>query len=73
MECGLLQFLIDIRKSVFCPMNQQPVLHNLKLFVGESYPVAEKLYKKGFYIPSGVAITEAQIEHVIKAVIEVLG
>jgi perosamine synthetase len=54
-------------------MNQQPVLHNLKLFVGESYPVAEKLYKKGFYIPSGVAITEAQIEHVIKAVIEVLG
>jgi len=59
-------------RPFFCPMHQQPVLQNMGLFKGESYPVAENFYKQGFYIPSGMALTEQQIERVAETVIEVL-
>jgi len=59
-------------RPFFCPMNMQPVLRNMRLFGGESYPVAERLYQRGFYIPSGMALTEEQINRVIEAVKEVL-
>lgn len=59
-------------RPFFCPMNMQPVLGDMGLFNGESYPVADKLYQRGFYIPSGLALTEHQIDRVIHALIEVL-
>lgn len=59
-------------RPFFCPMNQQPVLREMGFFLNESYPVADRLYKQGFYIPSGVALTPKQITHVIKKLIEVL-
>ena len=43
------------------------------LFRGETYPVAERLADRGFYIPSGMALTEAQIDQVAATVREVLG
>ena len=60
-------------RPFFCPMHQQPVLRDRGLFDGETYPVAEKLYQQGFYIPSGMALTDEKIELVAKAVWEVLG
>ena len=60
-------------RPFFYPLNQQPVLRRLGLFHGETYPVAEKLYQRGFYIPSGLALTEENIDSVSKAVWEVLG
>lgn len=42
------------------------------LFKDESHPVAERIARRGFYIPSGMALTEAQIEEVVQAVREVL-
>ncbi len=59
-------------RPFFYPMHQQPVLARLGLFTGESYPVAERLYRKGFYIPSGLALTEEQMVRVAEAVREVL-
>jgi perosamine synthetase len=59
-------------RPFFCPMHMQPVLRRMGLFVGESYPVAEKLYRQGFYIPSGLALTDGQMDQVIAAVREVL-
>jgi len=59
-------------RPFFCPMHQQPVLKSRGLFAGESYPVAERLYRRGFYIPSGLALTEAQMVRVAEAVHEVL-
>lgn len=59
----LLKLGIDSR-PFFCPMHQQPVLKKLEMFMGEKYPVAERLYNRGFYIPSGLALTEKQIERV---------
>jgi perosamine synthetase len=59
-------------RPFFCPMNEQPVLKERGLFAGESYPVAERLYRNGFYIPSGLALTEAQMVRVAQAVREIL-
>jgi perosamine synthetase len=59
-------------RPFFCPMHMQPVLKGMGFFAGESYPVAERLYRKGFYIPSGMALTAEQMEKVAKALREVL-
>ena len=45
----------------FFPMHQQPILKKLGFFKDEKYPISEKMYKKGFYIPSGLALNEEQI------------
>ena len=59
-------------RPFFCPMNQQPVLREMGFFLNESYPVAERLYKQGFYVPSGMALTSEHINHVTKKLIEAL-
>lgn len=51
-------------RPFFYPMHKQPVLQRMGFFSGESYPVAERLYRQGFYIPSGLALTEGQMERV---------
>lgn len=58
-------------RPFFFPMHQQPVLRKLGLFEGESYPVAERLYRRGFYIPSGLALTDEQIQYVSDALKQV--
>ena len=59
-------------RPFFYPMHQQPVFKRMGLFVNEVYPNAAKLYERGFYIPSGLALTEAQIQEVSKAMHEVI-
>lgn len=54
-------------RPFFWPMHEQPVFQRMGLFAGESYPVAERLARRGFYVPSGMALTEAQIDTVIGA------
>jgi perosamine synthetase len=55
-------------RPFFWPMHEQPVFHKIGLFKDESYHAAERLSRKGFYIPSGIALTEEQIERVAEAV-----
>jgi len=52
-------------RPFFWPMHEQPVFRKMGLFAGESYPVAERLARRGFYVPSGMALTERQIDTVI--------
>ncbi len=54
-------------RPFFYPMHQQPVLRRQGLFKNESYPVAERMYRFGFYLPSGLAITDGDIEQVADA------
>lgn len=68
---GLSQYGIGTR-PFFYPMHMQPVFKKMGLFSNEEYPNASKLYEKGFYIPSGIAITEEQIIEVSNALHEVL-
>jgi perosamine synthetase len=59
-------------RHFFYPMNKQPVFTRRGLFAGESYPVAESLAERGFYIPSGLAITRKQQEDVAQAIKEIM-
>ena len=59
-------------RPFFLGMHEQPVLHKRGLFVEESYPVAERLARRGLYLPSGLALTEEQLTRVSEAVHEVL-
>jgi perosamine synthetase len=59
-------------RPFFWPMHQQPVLTKRGLFAGEAYPVAERIARRGFYIPSGLALTDAQLERAAATVKEVL-
>lgn len=53
-------------RPFFWPIHEQPVFKKMGLFENESCPVSEKISRRGFYIPSGMAITERQIECVAK-------
>ena len=55
-------------RHFFYPLHLQPAYRKLGLFEGESYPVAENLAKKGFYIPAGMGITDEQIKEVAECV-----
>jgi perosamine synthetase len=58
---------IDTR-PFFLGMHEQPVLRQRKLFAGESYPVTECLARRGLYLPTGLRLTEADIDAVSSAV-----
>jgi perosamine synthetase len=55
-------------RPFFWPMHRQPVFQKMGLFHDETYPAAENLSQRGFYIPSGVTLTDRQIETVSQAV-----
>ena len=42
------------------------------LLRGESHPVSERIARRGFYIPSGLALTEEQMVQVAVAVRAIL-
>ena len=52
-------------RPFFFPMNMQPVLKKMGLFLNQSYPVAEKIAVCGFYLPSGLGLVEKQIFTVV--------
>jgi len=55
-------------RPFFWPMHEQPVFRKMNLFAGESHPIAERIARRGFYIPSGLALTGDQGLRVAKAV-----
>jgi perosamine synthetase len=59
-------------RPFFWPMHEQPVFRKRGLFANETHPNAERLARRGFYLPSGLALTEAQIERVVAAVREIM-
>jgi perosamine synthetase len=48
-------------RPFFWPLHQQPVFRKLGLFSGERCPIAERLARRGFYLPSGLALREDQV------------
>jgi len=60
---------IDSR-DFFYPPDSQPVLAELGVKLG-SYPVCRLVSETGLYLPSGLAITDAQIAQVCQAIREV--
>ncbi|MFZ0608373.1 MAG: DegT/DnrJ/EryC1/StrS family aminotransferase [Xanthobacteraceae bacterium] len=59
-------------RPFFWPMHEQPVLRRMGLFDGVRCPVAERLGRRGFYVPSGVALEREQAESVARGLRQIL-
>lgn len=55
-------------RTFFWCMHEQPVYTKAGMYKDEKYPNAEFLARKGFYIPSGLALTQEQMHQVAEAV-----
>jgi perosamine synthetase len=55
-------------RPFFWPMHEQPVLRRMGYFENLHCPVSERLARRGFYLPSGLALTKEQAEQVADAV-----
>jgi perosamine synthetase len=58
-------------RPFFWPMHEQPVYKAMGMFGGECHPHSERIARRGFYLPSGLALTDEQLERVAAAVKEV--
>lgn len=58
-------------RPFFWPMHEQPVFQRMGLFVGESHPAAERIARRGFYLPSGLSLLDEQIVRVADAMAQV--
>ena len=63
----LSQQKIGTRPFFWC-MHEQPVFQKMGLFKNEKYPVAEKLARNGFYLPSGLGLSEEEVSAVFLAI-----
>lgn len=59
-------------RPFFWPMNEQPVLRGMGLFGNDQCPVSSNIARRGFYLPSGLALSESQIHTVAGIVREIL-
>lgn len=59
-------------RPFFLGIHEQPVYTDQGLFKDEQYPIAERIARQGLYLPSGLTITEAQIDKVCQAVEKIL-
>lgn len=60
-------------RPFFLGMHEQPVFHDMGLFSGERYPVAERIARQGLYLPSGLTLTEKPINIVCSGIKELVG
>ena len=67
-----LQEREDQIRLFFIGMHSQPVLRDRGLFEVEEYPAADKISRQGLYLPSGMALSESQLDQVCEAVRKVL-
>ena len=59
-------------RPFFWPIHEQPVFRRMGLFDGVVHPVAEKLARRGFYLPSGLGLTEEQILRAAKELTQIM-
>lgn len=61
-------------RPFFWPMHEQPVFRRMGLMPdsGCEFAVAERLARRGFYLPSGVGLRDEQIDAVTEAVLDTL-
>ncbi|MCC7051506.1 MAG: DegT/DnrJ/EryC1/StrS family aminotransferase [Bacteroidia bacterium] len=58
---------IGTRPFFWC-MHEQPVFQKMGLFKNEKYPVAEKLARNGFYLPSGLGLMEDDVKIILNCI-----
>jgi perosamine synthetase len=54
-------------RPFFYPMHMQPIIKKLKLIdKNQKFPVSEKIYRYGLYLPSGIGNTFDEVKEVVK-------
>jgi perosamine synthetase len=59
-------------RPFFYPMHLQPVFKKMGLFKKEEYLIAENIAERGFYLPSGLALTQNQAIEVVDKLKQIL-
>ena len=59
-------------RPFFLGLHEQPVLQDRGLFKNEHYPITERIARQGLYLPSGMTMTEKQIDQVVDAVKDII-
>jgi len=59
-------------RPFFWPMHEQPVFQKMGFFKNDQHPVAERLARRGLYLPSGLSLTDDQIATVCDATASVM-
>jgi len=59
-------------RPFFLGMHEQPALRRRGLFAGERHPQAERLARRGLYLPSGLGLAPAQLDRVASALARAL-
>jgi len=68
----LLKHNIQTR-NFFYPMHKQKIFKKMRLFPKkQKFPNSDYLSKKGFYLPSGIGITNVEIDFVAKTLLKIL-
>jgi perosamine synthetase len=55
-------------RPYFKGIHEQPAFTAAGLFEGVELPITERLHRRGLYLPSGAALTHADIENVVASV-----
>jgi perosamine synthetase len=67
MAARLRELGVETR-PFFLGLHEQPALKERGLFAGHSFPVSERIARRGLYLPSGLGLTDSQLEDVAAAV-----
>ena len=59
-------------RPFFLGLHEQPALQDLGLFRNEDYPVTHRISRYGLYLPSGLTLSEKQIDQVVSAINEIV-
>ena len=60
-------------RPFFWPMHEQPALLRLGILAPQSHPAAERLGRRGFYLPNFFEISDQQIEYIVNTLRDLLG
>lgn len=59
-------------RPYFLGMHEQPIFKSQGLFEGETYPITERIARQGFYIPTGLNLTQEIQDQVVDKLRNVL-
>lgn len=59
-------------RPFFWPMHQQPVIRDMGLGGDCCLPVSERLARRGFYVPSGLALTISEIREIADVIKDIM-
>ena len=60
-------------RNFFYPMHKQKIFKKLKIFKkNQNFPISDRLSSNGFYLPSGLGLSNSEIDYVGKTLLSIL-